>query len=101
MEMSSPRPTNAASALAAPVAEPEWVGKGASKPSSFLLFLQCYFSLTIVEKLLIEEDTSQMLSVAGKTIMLNAYNGKTDIAFCFSSEMEIDYDRRNRTSRSA
>jgi 2-polyprenyl-6-methoxyphenol hydroxylase-like FAD-dependent oxidoreductase len=27
--------------------------------------------------------------------MLNAYNGKTDIAFCFSSEKEIDYDRRN------
>jgi 2-polyprenyl-6-methoxyphenol hydroxylase-like FAD-dependent oxidoreductase len=63
--------------------------------SSFLLFLQCYFSLTIVDKLLIEEDTSQMLNVAGKTVMLNAYNGKTDIAFCFSSDKEIDYDRRN------
>jgi 2-polyprenyl-6-methoxyphenol hydroxylase-like FAD-dependent oxidoreductase len=63
--------------------------------SSFLLFLQCYFSLTIVDKLLIEEDTSQMLNSAGKTIMLNAYNGKTDIAFCFSSDKEIDYDRRN------
>ena len=63
--------------------------------SSFLLFLQSYFSLTIVEKLLIKENTSEMLNVAGKTIMLNAYNGKTDIAFCFSSEQEIDYDRRN------
>jgi 2-polyprenyl-6-methoxyphenol hydroxylase-like FAD-dependent oxidoreductase len=63
--------------------------------SSFLAFLQCYFSLTIVHKLLIEEDTSQMLNVAGKAVMLNAYNGKTDIAFCFSSEKEIDYDRRN------
>lgn len=62
--------------------------------SSFLLFLQCYFSLTIVDKLLIEEDTSQMLNIAGKTVMLNAYNGKTDIAFCFSSEEEIPYDRR-------
>jgi 2-polyprenyl-6-methoxyphenol hydroxylase-like FAD-dependent oxidoreductase len=63
--------------------------------SSFLLFLQCYFSLTIVKKLLIEENTSRMLNVAGKAVMLNAYNGKTDIAFCFSSEKEIDYDRRN------
>ena len=63
--------------------------------SSFLLFLQCYFSLTIVDRLLIEQDTSEMLNVAGKTIMLNAYNGKTDIAFCFSSEKEVDYDRRN------
>lgn len=54
--------------------------------SSFLVFLQNYFSLTIVDKLLIEEDTSQMFSVPGRTVMLNAYNGKTDIAFCFSSE---------------
>jgi len=61
-----------------------------------LLFLQNYFSLTIVDKLLIEEDTSQMFSVPGKTIMLNAYNGKTDIAFCFSSENEIQYDRRKQ-----
>ena len=67
--------------------------------SSFLLFLQCYFSLTIVNKLLIEEDTSQILNVAGKTVMLNAYNGKTDIAFCFSSEKEIDYDRRNQAEQ--
>jgi 2-polyprenyl-6-methoxyphenol hydroxylase-like FAD-dependent oxidoreductase len=65
------------------------------RESSFLLFLKCYFSITIVEKLLIEENTSQMLNVAGKTIMLNAYNGKTDIAFCFSFDKEIDYDRRN------
>jgi 2-polyprenyl-6-methoxyphenol hydroxylase-like FAD-dependent oxidoreductase len=67
--------------------------------SSFLLFLQCYFSLTIVNKLLIEEDTSQMLNVAGKTVMLNAYNGKTDIAFCFVSEKEIDYDRRKQAEQ--
>jgi 2-polyprenyl-6-methoxyphenol hydroxylase-like FAD-dependent oxidoreductase len=63
--------------------------------SSFMLFLQCYFSLTIVSKLLIEQDTSVMFNSAGKTIMVNAYSGKTDIAFCFSSEKEIDYDRRN------
>jgi len=67
--------------------------------SSFLVFLQCYFSLTIVNKLLIEEDTSQMLNVAGKTVMLNAYNGKTDIAFCFFSEKEIDYDRRKQAEQ--
>jgi len=67
--------------------------------SAFLVFLECYFSLTIVNKLLIEEDTSQMLNVAGKTIMLNAYNGKTDIAFCFFSEKEIDYDRRKQAEQ--
>jgi 2-polyprenyl-6-methoxyphenol hydroxylase-like FAD-dependent oxidoreductase len=62
--------------------------------SACLVFLQNYFSLTIVDKLLVEEDTSQMFSVPGKTVMLNAYNGKTDIAFCFFSEKEIAYDRR-------
>jgi 2-polyprenyl-6-methoxyphenol hydroxylase-like FAD-dependent oxidoreductase len=67
--------------------------------SSFLLFLECYFSLTIVDKLLIDENTAQMLSVAGKTVMLNAYHGKTDIAFCFVSEKEIDYDRRNQAEQ--
>jgi 2-polyprenyl-6-methoxyphenol hydroxylase-like FAD-dependent oxidoreductase len=64
--------------------------------TSFLMFMQNYFSLAIVDKLLIEEDTAQMFNVAGKTVMLNAYNKKTDIAFCFFSERPIDYDRRNR-----
>ena len=59
-------------------------------------FLQHYFSLTIVDKLLIEEDTSQMFNVPGKTVMLNAYHGKTDIAFCFFSDAEITYDRHGR-----
>ena len=62
----------------------------------FLKFLQVYFSLTIVDKLLIEENTSQMFSVPGRTVMLNAYNGKTDIGFGFSSEREIPYDRRRQ-----
>ena len=64
--------------------------------SSFLVFLQCYFSLTIVDKLLIEEDTAQMFNVPGKAVMLSAYNGKTDIGFCFFSEEKIVYDRRDR-----
>jgi 2-polyprenyl-6-methoxyphenol hydroxylase-like FAD-dependent oxidoreductase len=64
--------------------------------SCCLVFLQNYFSLTIVDKLLLEENTAQMFSVPGKTVMLNAYHGKTDIAFCFSSEKEIAYDRRKQ-----
>jgi 2-polyprenyl-6-methoxyphenol hydroxylase-like FAD-dependent oxidoreductase len=64
--------------------------------SSFLMFMQSYFALTIVDKLLIEEDTAQMFNVPGKTVMLSAYNNKTDIAFCFFSENEIEYDRRDR-----
>ena len=63
--------------------------------SLFSLFLQHYVSLTIVNKLLIEENTSQMFNLPGRTVMLNAYNGKTDIAFSFFSDKEIAYDRRN------
>jgi 2-polyprenyl-6-methoxyphenol hydroxylase-like FAD-dependent oxidoreductase len=39
--------------------------------SSFLFFLQNYFSLTIVDKLLIPENTAQMFSIPGKTVMIN------------------------------
>lgn len=67
--------------------------------SSYSLFLENYFSLTIVDKLLLAENTSQVFSLPGKTIMLNAYHGKTDIAFAFFSPEEIAYDRRNRTQQ--
>ena len=64
--------------------------------ASFVVFLKNYFSLTIVPKLLLEENNSEMFSVPGRTVMLNTYNGKTDIAFCFSSADEISYDRRKQ-----
>lgn len=64
--------------------------------SAYSYFLQNYFSITIVDKLLIEEDTAQMLNVPGKAVMLNAYNNKTDIIFCFYSEMEISYSYRDQ-----
>lgn len=64
--------------------------------ASFLIFLRNYFSLTIVDRLLIPENTAQMYSVPGRTIMINAYHGKTDIAFSFFSPEEIAYDRRDR-----
>jgi 2-polyprenyl-6-methoxyphenol hydroxylase-like FAD-dependent oxidoreductase len=58
-------------------------------------FLGQYFSMTIVEKLLIKENTTQMYNVPGKAVMLNAYNNKTDIVLCFSSEKEIPYGYRD------
>ena len=66
---------------------------------AFNLFLQNYFSLTIVSKLLIEENTHLMYNVPGKAVMVSAYNGKTDIALCFFSEQEISYDRRDQDSQ--
>ena len=67
--------------------------------SLFLLFLRNYFSLTIVDKLLIPENTAQMFSVPGKTVMVNAYHGKTDIAFSFFCAEEVSYDRRDRNQQ--
>ena len=64
--------------------------------SAYSHFLQTYFSITIVDKLLIEENTSQMYNVPGKVVMLNAYNNKTDIIFCFYSENEISYKYRDQ-----
>jgi 2-polyprenyl-6-methoxyphenol hydroxylase-like FAD-dependent oxidoreductase len=58
--------------------------------------LHNYFSIAIVDKLLIEEDTAQMFNTPGKAVMLNAYNNKTDIIFCFRSEVEIPYDYRDQ-----
>jgi 2-polyprenyl-6-methoxyphenol hydroxylase-like FAD-dependent oxidoreductase len=59
-------------------------------------FLQNYFSITIIDKLLIEENTSQLYNVPGKVVMLNAYNHKTDIIFGFYSENEIPYSYRDQ-----
>ncbi|MBB6107690.1 2-polyprenyl-6-methoxyphenol hydroxylase [Mucilaginibacter lappiensis] len=63
--------------------------------TEYMHFLQAYFSITIVNKSLIKQNTSQMYNVPGKAVMLNAYNNKTDIVLCFFSEKEITYDYRD------
>jgi 2-polyprenyl-6-methoxyphenol hydroxylase-like FAD-dependent oxidoreductase len=68
-----------------------WFGE----ETKFSHFLNAYTSITIVNKLLIRENTTQMYNEPGKVVMLNAYNGKTDIVLGFSSEKEIPYDYRN------
>ena len=62
-------------------------------------FLQHYFSITIVNKLLIQPNTLQLYAVPGKGIMLNTYNNKTDIVLSFRSEKEIPYDYRNEAQQ--
>lgn len=68
-----------------------WFGE----ETEFSHFLKTYFSITIVNKLLIQENTTQMYNEPGKAVLLNAYNNKTDIVLCFFSEEEIPYDYRN------
>ena len=63
--------------------------------AQFMHYLQQYFSITIVDELLIERDTAQLYNEPGKAVMLNAYKNKTDIIFGFVSEEEIPYDYRD------
>lgn len=63
--------------------------------SDYACFLEAYFSITIVNKLLIQQKTMRTYSMPGKAVMLNAYNHKTDIIFCFVSEKEISYEYKN------
>lgn len=58
-------------------------------------FLGQYFSITIVDKLLIPRDTAQMYNEPGRAVMLNAYKNKTDIILAFASDAEIPYDHRD------
>lgn len=67
--------------------------------AEFSHFLEQYFSITIVDKLLIEANTAQMFNVPGKAVMLNAYKNKTDIVLCFFSEQEIPYDYRDESAQ--
>jgi len=68
-----------------------WFGPEAE----YARFLEVYFSVTIVDKLLIEPNVIQMFNEPGKAIMLNAYKDKTDVVFSFFSETEIPYDYRD------
>jgi 2-polyprenyl-6-methoxyphenol hydroxylase-like FAD-dependent oxidoreductase len=67
--------------------------------SQYNHFLKAYFSVTIVDKLLIKKNTMQFFNVPGKVIMLNAYKNKTDVIFCFLSEKELPYDYRDSASQ--
>ncbi len=67
--------------------------------AQYLHFLEQYFSITIVDKLLIEQNTAQMFNVPGKVVMLNAYKNKTDIIFGFVSEQQIPYDYRDEAEQ--
>jgi 2-polyprenyl-6-methoxyphenol hydroxylase-like FAD-dependent oxidoreductase len=67
--------------------------------NEYMHFLGQYFSITIVNELLVKENSTQIYNEPGKFVMLNAYNDKTDIVLCFSSENEIPYDYRDEAQQ--
>jgi 2-polyprenyl-6-methoxyphenol hydroxylase-like FAD-dependent oxidoreductase len=68
-----------------------WFGPEAAYAHS----LNAYFSISIVNKVLVPQRTMQVFSVPYKSVMLNAYNQKTDIIFMFVSETDIPYNYRD------
>ncbi|RYE18973.1 MAG: FAD-binding monooxygenase, partial [Sphingobacteriaceae bacterium] len=54
--------------------------------SEHIHFLGQYFSIAIVNKLLVENGTYQMYAEPNKGVALYAYNNKTDIIFTFRPE---------------
>ena len=65
----------------------------------FSFFLEAYGSVSIVNKLLIPENTSQAYNEPGKAVMLSAYNHKTDIILLFSSEKKVPFDYRDEEQK--
>ncbi|PJJ84444.1 FAD-dependent monooxygenase [Mucilaginibacter auburnensis] len=61
--------------------------------------LGAYFSISIIPKLLVPQRTMQTFSVPSKSVMLNAYNGKTDVIFIFMTEEELPYNYRDLTEQ--
>lgn len=59
-------------------------------------FLNAYFATTIVNRSMIKQKTMQMYNEPDKSVMLNAYNNKTDIIFCFNTAEEIPYNFRDK-----
>lgn len=64
--------------------------------SRFSHFLGHYFAISIVDHLIIDENTTMIYNVPGRTVMLTSYENTTDITFSFHSETEIPYDYRNQ-----
>ncbi len=67
---------------------------------TFSFFMGGYFFLKVVPQTgLLPANRSQVFCVPGRMAMLNGYDDRTDIAFGFRTEAEIDYDYRDRAQQ--
>lgn len=64
--------------------------------SEYANFLGQYFSIAVVNKLLVENGTYQMYAEPNRGAALYAHNDKTDVIFTFRTEKEISYDYRDQ-----
>jgi 2-polyprenyl-6-methoxyphenol hydroxylase-like FAD-dependent oxidoreductase len=66
----------------------------------FIHFMGGYFFLKVVPHTgLLPANRSQVFGVPGRMAMLNGYHDRTDIGFGFRTDVEIDYDYRNRAQQ--
>ena len=63
--------------------------------ADYAFFMQHYFALAVVDKLLLDPQTTQIINLPSVAVMLNAYDDKTDVVLAFLSEREIPYDYRD------
>jgi 2-polyprenyl-6-methoxyphenol hydroxylase-like FAD-dependent oxidoreductase len=55
-------------------------------------FLHNYFTVAVVDDTFIAPGITRILNTPGRTMMLNSYEDRTDIALVFHSDDEIPYD---------
>ncbi len=63
--------------------------------ADYAFFMQHYFALAVVDKLLLDPQTTHIINLPGVAVMLNAYDDKTDVVLAFFAEREIPYDYRD------
>lgn len=63
--------------------------------ADYAFFMQHYFALAVVDKLLLDPQTTHIINLPGVAVMLNAYEDKTDVVLAFFSEREIPHDYRD------
>ncbi|MEJ2883549.1 FAD-dependent monooxygenase [Pedobacter sp. GR22-6] len=63
--------------------------------SDYAVFLEAYFSISIVPGLLVPKRTAELYRMPYRSVMLNAYNNKTDIIFTYVAHEEVPYDYRD------
>ena len=69
---------------------------------NFTYFMGGYVYLKVVPVTdVLPANVSQVLSVPGKTAMLNGYHDRTDIGLAFRTACEIEYDYRDRAQQRA
>jgi len=70
------------------------------RDEKFSHFMGCYGFLKVVRDTeLLPANLTQVFSVPGRTAMLNGYHDRADIGLVFRSNVEIEYDHRDRAQQ--